>query len=622
MASKYQLRSISLPSRSHPSTIRVDEELIKLKTWEATSTSTSKSIAIGFSLLQDLYLSLDAFLNMASTQHVISQNQGGDEKYFEEVLDGSIRVLDICGITRDIILQIKENVQSLHSSLRRRKGDSSVEKSVLEYNLFTKKMKKNSKKVITNLKHMDSNFGVSPILNLGDHFGAVVRVLREVILMNLFVFQLLLSFFNMSKSKSKSKSTKWLMVAKLLHKGVIACDEDNSQNVNELQCVEASLSTLLIEGINNGEKMHIAHEKLGALENVLESLDNNLDSTFRNLIKTRASLLNMISQFHHKIWLPFIMKRATMATFKHSSKYGVRSISLPTRSHPSTIQVEEELNKLKSWDSSSSSSSLSKVETICYGLLGLGKLYKCIEDLLKLPLTQQALGQHKDEKWVNEFLDCPLRFLDLLGKTRDSIMLMKSSVEDLQSSLRRRKIGNLDIEGHISSYWSLRRNIRKECTKNLLFLKQIDDGPFPPPPLDLDDDNHLCALVRVLRESSLITSSIFQSLFVFLSSSILKSKPTKWAFVSRLVHKGVLISCNNNQQENVNALEKVDLSLCNLELTIMENLNKEEVGERIQSTNRSLEALVLGIQGIEEGLECLFKHLINTRVSFLNIISP
>ncbi|MED6194001.1 hypothetical protein PIB30_024311 [Stylosanthes scabra] len=309
------------------------------------------------------------------------------------------------------------------------------------------------------------------------------------------------------------------------------------------------------------------------------------------------------------------MKRATMATFKHSSKYGVRSISLPTRSHPTTIQVEEELNNLKSWDSSSS-----KVETICHGLLGLGKLYKCIEDLLKLPLTQQALGQHKDEKWVNEFLDCPLRFLDLLGKTRDSILLMKSSVEDLQSSLRRRRnLGNLDIEGCISSYWSLRRNIRKDSSKNLLFLKQIDDGSFFF--LD-DDDNHLCALVRVLRESSLITSSIFQSLFVFLSSSILKSKPTKWAFVSRLVHKGVLISCNNNQQENLNVLEKVDLSLSNLELLIMENLNKEEVGEKIQSTNTRLEALVLGIQGIEEGLECLFKHLINTRVSFLNIISP
>ncbi|MED6194000.1 hypothetical protein PIB30_024310 [Stylosanthes scabra] len=302
MASKYQLRSISLPSRSHPSTIRVDEELIKLKTWEATSstsTPTSKSISIGFSLLHDLYLSLDAFLNMASTQNVISQNQGdgdGDEKkHVEEVLDGSMRVLDICGITRDIMLQIKENVQSLHSSLRRRKGDSSsVEKSVLEYNFFiTKKMKKNAKKVITNLKHMDSKFGVSPILNLGDHFGAVVRVLREVIQMNLFVFQSLLSFLSMSKSKS----TKWLMVVKFVHKGVIACeDNNNSQNVNELQCVEASLSTLLIEGINNGEKMHFAHEKLEALENVLESFDNDLESTFRHLIKARSTLLNIISQ--------------------------------------------------------------------------------------------------------------------------------------------------------------------------------------------------------------------------------------------------------------------------------------------------------------------------------------
>src|ERR1044072_1283909 len=110
-----------------------------------------------------------------------------------------------------------------------------------------------------------------------------------------------------------------------------------------------------------------------------------------------------------------MMKKATMATFspKSSSRYGVRSISLPTRSHPSTARVEEELNKLKSCTSSSS-----RVETICYGLSGLVELYKCIEDLLKLPLTQQALSQHKNDKWLNELLDSPVRFLDQLGKTR------------------------------------------------------------------------------------------------------------------------------------------------------------------------------------------------------------
>ncbi|RDX57961.1 hypothetical protein CR513_62761, partial [Mucuna pruriens] len=308
-----------------------------------------------------------------------------------------------------------------------------------------------------------------------------------------------------------------------------------------------------------------------------------------------------------------------MATFspKHSSKYGVRSISLPSRSHPTTVRIEEELTKLKSWEaSSSSSSSIPKVETICCGLSGLAELYKCIEDLLKLPLTQQALCQHQNEKWVNELLDCPVRFLDLLGKTRDAILLMKGSVEEVQSALRRRKVGDLDMESHLSAYWSLRRSMRKECTKSLLLLKQMDhESCGASPPLDLSD--HLSAVVRVLTEASWITSSIFQSLVVFLSSPILKLKPNKWAFVSRLMQKGVF--AHNNHQGNVNELEMVDFALNTL---IVDNLSKDAEAEKIQSAHGRLEALVVAIEEIENGLECLFKRLINTRVSFLNIFSP
>ncbi|KAK7379730.1 hypothetical protein VNO78_34420 [Psophocarpus tetragonolobus] len=310
------------------------------------------------------------------------------------------------------------------------------------------------------------------------------------------------------------------------------------------------------------------------------------------------------------------MKKASMATFspKHSSKYGVRSISLPARSHPSTVRIEEELSKLKSLEAASSSTS--KVEKICCGLSGLAELYKYIEDLLKLPLTQQALGQHQNEKWVSEMLDCPLGFLDLLGKTRDSILLMKGSVEELQSAIRRRRVGDLDMESHLSTYWRVRRNMRKECTKSLLLLKQMDHESFgSSPPLDLSD--HLSAVVRVLREASFITSSIFQSLVVLLSSPIFKLKPNKWAFVSRLMQKGVFVY--NNHQENINELEKVDFALNSL---IMENLTKDAEAEKIQSAHGRLETLVVAIEKIENGLECLFKRLINTRVSFLNIFSP
>jgi len=132
MASMYHVRSNSFPSASHPTSIRIEEELSKMRTWEATSTSTSESIGTGLSFLEDLFICLEDLLNMASTQKVISNHQG--EKCMEELLDGSVRVLDICCITRNTISQVKENVQALHSALRRRKGDSSIEKSVAEYN--------------------------------------------------------------------------------------------------------------------------------------------------------------------------------------------------------------------------------------------------------------------------------------------------------------------------------------------------------------------------------------------------------------------------------------------------------------------------------------------------------
>ena len=135
--SKHHVRSNSFPSQSHPSSTRIEQELTKMKAWEATSTPTSDSITTGLSFLEDLYISLEDLLNMSSTQKAISHLQG--EKFVEELLDSSVKILDICGITRDTMSQIKENVQTLHSALRRRKADSSIESSVAEYKFFTRR---------------------------------------------------------------------------------------------------------------------------------------------------------------------------------------------------------------------------------------------------------------------------------------------------------------------------------------------------------------------------------------------------------------------------------------------------------------------------------------------------
>ncbi|KAJ7944082.1 DUF241 domain protein [Quillaja saponaria] len=290
MASKYHVRSISLPSTSHPSTVRVEEELNKLRTWEATSTSTSTStsasICNALSALEELYRCLDDLLNMTSTQQVVSCNQ--QDKCVEELLDGSVRILDICGITRDTLLQIREHVQDLQSALRRRKGDSSIQSKVAEYRSFRKNMKKTSKKLIITLKQMENKFGVSPVLDQDHHLSAVIRVLREVTTMNISIFQSLLSFLAVPVSMPKAK--KWSLITNLMHKGVIA-SEENPEDLSELHSVDAALCSLGKYATNEA-----AHERLEDLEVTIRSLENSLECVFRRLIKSRACLLNMISQ--------------------------------------------------------------------------------------------------------------------------------------------------------------------------------------------------------------------------------------------------------------------------------------------------------------------------------------
>lgn len=313
-----------------------------------------------------------------------------------------------------------------------------------------------------------------------------------------------------------------------------------------------------------------------------------------------------------------VKKPAMAAAFslKPSNRYSVRSISLPPTSHPTTARVEEELNKIKSWESSSNSSS--KAETIRVGLSLLSELYKRIEDLLTLPLTQQALSQDQHQKWVNELLEGSLRYLDACENTRDSVISMQETVRELQSALRRRKIGDLSNESVVSVYICSRRKMKKETAKSLASLKPMDGKFGAGGGLMLDDlDDHLLAVVRVLRETSLITISIFHSLLLFLSMPVQKPKPSRWSLVSKLVQKGVLAACTD-QQENVNELEGADVALGNL---LVQNSGRDIEGQKMQSAQSRLDALDVSVEGLVKGLECLFRHLIQTRVFLLNIMS-
>lgn len=236
-----------------------------------------------------------------------------------------------------------------------------------------------------------------------------------------------------------------------------------------------------------------------------------------------------------------------------------------------------------------------------------------------MPLTQQSLAQNQHQEFVNNLLERCLGYLDVCSNTRDAILLMQASIRELQSALRRRKVvgDHLSIESIFTAYSCSRRKMKKEIANSLASnLKPvIIDNQFENSSM-LALDDHLAAVVRVLRETSLTTVSIFHSLFVLLSVPVLKPKPSRWKLVSKLVQKGEATR-KRQPADNMNELESADMALGNL---LLHN-SSEDMGIKAQKIQSALDALDVSMEGIEKGLECLFRHLIRTRVLLLNIIS-
>ncbi|KAI3941570.1 hypothetical protein MKW92_002420 [Papaver armeniacum] len=300
----------------------------------------------------------------------------------------------------------------------------------------------------------------------------------------------------------------------------------------------------------------------------------------------------------------------------------VRSISLPARFHPSTYRIEEELNNLKSWEIDATSSRHLNAESIESGLSGLKNLYECVEDVLQLPFTHKHARKHtsdQDDKLVDEVLDGSVKLLDVCDTSRNILVQMKENSRELQYGLRRRGGDQSTAESSVDAYVSCRKKLRKDMVKCIGVLKRMESKFTSYIPLSLDhQNNHLVVVVRVLREVSSITILIFKSLLSFLTPSSM-NPISKWALVSKLLQqKGTLVSSNKEEQDDMidNEVESVDVALHNL------SVRKNSISTKnLEVLQKRLNVLEGKMESLENGVECMFKCLIKTRVSLLNNLS-
>ncbi|KAM6558535.1 hypothetical protein CsatA_027774 [Cannabis sativa] len=282
----YHVRSNSFPSRQHPIIPEFDALLCRLRSSEATSSSSSY-VSSNLNGLQDLHDCLDKLLSLPLNQQALSKEQ--NQKKVDVVLDGSLRLLDLCNTAKDALLQMKESTQELQSAMRRKHGGEISLSSELKKFFCSRKM---MKKALSKAMENKSKFSTSS-LKKEEQTAEIVSILREVELITFSVFESMVSFVSESKS---SKANSWSLVSKVMKSRRVACE--GVIECNEFASADGALASLISNKIkktdNKVEEINVQNE-LQSVESCIQDLEQGVESLYRRLIKTRVSLLNILN---------------------------------------------------------------------------------------------------------------------------------------------------------------------------------------------------------------------------------------------------------------------------------------------------------------------------------------
>lgn len=223
-----------------------------------------------FDALRDLHNSANDLLHSPIIKRALVHQ--GQEKWVHQVSEASLRMLDVCGISGDVLLLVKDHVQDLQFNLRKVSTDESdIETKIAVYNRYAKKLRKETLKCLHSLKGMrNKSINSSDISPIDDNLSMVVDVLREVRLTAISVVESLLSLISIPWLERKS--AKGCFGSKFMR--------SNCQRFYD---------------ISDEMALQSANKRLEAVEITIEDLEAELKCIFRRLIQTRVLLLNILT---------------------------------------------------------------------------------------------------------------------------------------------------------------------------------------------------------------------------------------------------------------------------------------------------------------------------------------
>ncbi|KAF7137669.1 hypothetical protein RHSIM_Rhsim07G0254600 [Rhododendron simsii] len=299
----------------------------------------------------------------------------------------------------------------------------------------------------------------------------------------------------------------------------------------------------------------------------------------------------MVSKFRRSLSFPNHSHSKDSKHFSNTTSH-LRSASLPSTSHPLISQLKDHLNRLKSWAAAGSMPDTRTSAWLCDGLTRLKTVHNYFDDILRLPQTKNSLRRHTD--WTEKLLEDFLRFVDAYGIFQTLIFALKREHSAAQVSVRRK------VESKIEMYAKAMRKMDKEMGDLVSAIRCMRNS----------SNNFICnvdaELVEVILDVKEVTVLVSTALFCGISLSLVSKKPS-W-IGSRFAKKGRV-------EEGIQEFKKVGTEIS------LWGFRKKGDEEYLRMVLKRMHELEDCIVKIEMGSERVFRSLINTRVSLLNVLT-
>uniref|UniRef100_A0ACD5ZWV0 Uncharacterized protein n=1 Tax=Avena sativa TaxID=4498 RepID=A0ACD5ZWV0_AVESA len=198
------------------------------------------------------------------------------------------------------------------------------------------------------------------------------------------------------------------------------------------------------------------------------------------------------------------------------------------------------------------------IDTMCDGLGRLGDIYNCIEEIMSFPSNQAGLSLPQNKKMVEEELERSLVLIDLCNSMQENLAHLKMSTQELQLVLKRGDAAAVQIK--VESFIRLAKQAQKPFKKITSSKATAED----------------CRLVRLLAETREMSITLLESTSHLLPKQFAATKGSKWSLVQK---------------------------------------------RKVVCEDEQLQVLERSMGNLENSVEFLFRRLIQSRVSLLNILS-